>query len=189
MNYKLLEPEFTKNGFRFRQIWREGDFAVFHKVAMEGNIHPTTYDAGFETVVVSRHDGYEIAGNKVEPAECYPSNELWGDKGWTYKTLHEAQIKFEILTGKRQATIKPIPVLELPDPNEVKRTRRPRNEIVMLNIPAGEFTTKELAEYNKVEYSASFLWIKDEVGKTLKVAGSRKIDGQRGRASVTYTKV
>lgn len=160
MNYKPLETEFTKNGFRFRQIRREGDIAIFHKLALEGlprsAPHTSTYDAGFETAVISRHDGYEMAGNKFDPAEMYPSNEQWGTKGWTYHTLYEAELRFDRLLGK-------IPEAKVVGEEVPAKPRRPRGEPINLTIPVGEFTVGELASKNSVDYSIAFQWNKAAV--------------------------
>jgi hypothetical protein len=189
MTYKPLETDFIKNGFRFRQIWREGDVAVYHKLALEGMHHPTTFDCGFETFIVQKYDEREIAGVKVEAKEAFPSPELWGTKGWSNPTLWDAEKRFEILLGRRQEEKKVIPIVE-EEKEEHERTRRPRGTVLAINLPGGEFTTKELASFNNLNYPEVFLWLKDTglpEGK-VKVVGERKIEGQRGPPSKTYTK-
>ena len=74
--YKPIPTEFKKNGFTFRQITREGDWAIYEQ--SKAGISRSW----FELVKIQRHDGYEIAGNKTEPAEFYPSNESWGKLGF-----------------------------------------------------------------------------------------------------------
>lgn len=189
INYKPLETDFNKNQFRFRQIRREGDIAIFHRAAIAGGLHPTAFDGGFETVVITRHDGYEIAGVQMEPAECYPSNEQWGAKGWSYPTLFAADQKYERLLGRLEEVVKPEIEMVPVDLTVAPKPRRPRGEVVTLNIPEGEFTTKELGEFNKVEYSVAFLWLKENVGTLVRVKGERRVEGQRGKASKTYEKI
>jgi hypothetical protein len=189
ITYKPLETDFTKNQFRLRQIRREGDIAIFHRTAVAGGIHPVAFDGGFETIVVSRHDGYQISGVVMEPAECYPSNEQWGAKGWSYPTLFAADQKYERLLGRLDEVVKPTVEMIPVDLTEEPKTRRPRGGIVILNIPDGEFTTKELGEFNKVDYSVAFTWLKENVDKLVKVKGERRVEGQRGKASKTYEKL
>jgi hypothetical protein len=57
---------------------------------------------GFEVILIQKHDGYEIAGNKVEPAEHFPKNEDWGKSGWYYigpKARQLADEKYRELNG------------------------------------------------------------------------------------------
>jgi len=168
MTYKPLETEFVRSGFRFRQIRREGDIAIFHKLALQGlpqsAPHISTFDAGFETVAIGRHDDYEMAGVKIEAAESYPGNEQWGTKGWTYTTLYDAELRYERLLGRLAAeTSSP---LKEGVPTPVEHKRRPRGEPLTLTIPVGEFSTKELAETNKVDYPSAFLWLKAALGES-----------------------
>jgi hypothetical protein len=69
MNYKLLEPEITKSGFRFRQLVREGDIAIFHKVHLPSISHPKAKDAGFEVVVIQKHNEHERAPGVIIEAK------------------------------------------------------------------------------------------------------------------------
>ncbi len=184
MNYKTLETDFTKNGFRLRQIRREGDVAIYHKVALQGNVHPVTYDVGFETIVVSRHDGYEIGGVKVEPAETYPSSEQWGQKGWTYKTLLEADNKYETLLSRN------------PEPGVVEEdvvvpvARVVSQPNLTLVIPEGEFTTAMFGQANNLPVPGkgyTELMALKAAGKVVEVC-KRKLTEGKGRASTIFSK-
>jgi len=75
---KKLSPLFDKNGFTFELVERRGDFAVFRKFKERGK------SESFETVKITRHDGYTIAGKEIPPGECYPSSEQWGTHGFTF---------------------------------------------------------------------------------------------------------
>ena len=179
IQYKPLETEFTKNTFRFRQLRREGDIAIFHKVAMQGTARPKAHDAGFETVVVSRHNGYDIAGVHMDPAECYPGNEQWGQKGWTYTTLFEAETRYEQLLGRApEAPIIPDVEKDEETPGEeieTHRTRRPKGTALVLSVlPSGEFSVKELAAANKVEYVTAYQFVKQELDKTMKATRTER---------------
>jgi len=145
MNYKPLGTTFQKNGFRFKQLFREGDIALFHKV----HLNPA-HDGGFEVVQISRHDGYEIAGNKVEPAEMYPNSESWGVKGFTYPDLFHAETKFEKLKSGDNSPEIPDEPAQLEDTSETsKPARRPRGAgLPEITFPEGEFSIKEVAALN-----------------------------------------
>ena len=82
---KTLPKTFSKNGFEFEQIDRRGDLAIFRK-------HKKSRCVSYEVVKIQSHDGYEIAGKKIEAGECYPPSESWGSLGFTLPT-YEAALK------------------------------------------------------------------------------------------------
>ncbi len=84
---KTLETSFTRKGFQYRQISRDGDVAVFEQ-RWGKNGSPA-----FETVIVQRHHGREIMGVKIPPAEFMPSTSQWGVKGWTFTHRDQALLK------------------------------------------------------------------------------------------------
>lgn len=85
---RKLVKSFKQKGFNFTQIKRDGDFAIFKKIPVNGT------HVSYEVVIVSRHNGYELGGQYIEPAETYPSSSQWGVKGWTCTSLKEAETKF-----------------------------------------------------------------------------------------------
>ena len=154
--YKPLGVEYKKNGFNHTQLFREGDVAIFHKV----HIDPI-YDAGFEVVVISRHEEYEMGGNKIEAAEAYPSPEMWGTRGWTFTAseLLKARNKYEKILKGDLTTDVVVEVVEEPVVAVKERAKRgaPKAD---LTIPVGEFSIGELAEKNQVDYNHANLFIK-----------------------------
>ena len=187
MNYKPLELQFTKTGFRFKQLVREGDLAIFHKVALD----PRPHDAGFEVVVVGRHDGYEIAGVKIEPSETYPSNEQWGNKGWTYPDLYNAEVRFERLkTGDvpLETTLQESPV----ETEEAPKTqRRPRGSgLPVVVFPDGDFSIKEAAVLNpSINPATIYLCVKDAVKNNVLVETRSERRSERGKPTQLFAKV
>ena len=97
IDYEPIKTEFRKCGFQFTQIVRNGDVAIYHKVAIKGNRHPVSFDAGFdagfEVVIIGRNNG----GNRYypNPTEVYPSSSFWGTRGWTCDNLYAARVKME----------------------------------------------------------------------------------------------
>lgn len=88
---KLLEKEFKSCGFNFEQVQRKGDVAIYKKKAISHVGH------SYEVIKISKHNGYKLGGNYVQPAETYPSNSLWGTHGWTCTSIEAAQSKFDDL--------------------------------------------------------------------------------------------
>jgi hypothetical protein len=93
IEYKPLKTAFRSKGFDYRQIERKGDIAMFEQTK------PGLSGKWFEVVVVQRHDGYELGGKPVEPAESMPSSSQWGKKGFTFRTQEAAERKFQQLSA------------------------------------------------------------------------------------------
>lgn len=91
MNFKPLSKDFRKFGFNFKQIWREGDYAIYEQTR---NGSP---QCNWESIRIRRHNGYTIGGVDIEPSEVYPSNEKWGNDGFTHTTLESAHAKIEVM--------------------------------------------------------------------------------------------
>jgi hypothetical protein len=95
-SYKPLATQFRRGGFDYRQIYREGDFAMYRQT-WKGNEH----SAGFEVIRIRRRDGFQIGDKFVEPYEIYPNSEAWGVDGFTFTNRNKAWAKFfEISLGE-----------------------------------------------------------------------------------------
>ena len=95
--YKPLPQEFRRDGFDYRQIYRQGDFAIYRQT-WKGNEH----SAAFEVVRIKRRQGFQIGDRFVEPAEVYPNSEAWGADGFTLTDKDAAFAKLrEITTGSK----------------------------------------------------------------------------------------
>jgi hypothetical protein len=77
-SYKRLPKQFRHDGFDYRQIYREGDFAIY-KQTWNGNEHT----AAFEVIRIRKREGFQVGDRWVEPGEVYPNSEAWGTDGWT----------------------------------------------------------------------------------------------------------
>lgn len=86
---KILEKQFTSCGFEFKQVHREGEFAVYKKWK------PEYRSPIFEAIEIKSHNGYTIAGNYCAPSEMYPSNEQWGVLGFTCTDLKQAYARID----------------------------------------------------------------------------------------------
>jgi hypothetical protein len=88
--YKLLETQFQRGGFSYKQIAREKDVAIFEQ-AWRRSSEPSIC---WEVVIIRRHSGKTIKGHWVEPSEFYPSSSEWGKYGFTFPNRDKALAKF-----------------------------------------------------------------------------------------------
>ena len=93
---KILEDSFTSRGFKFSLVKREGDVAIYKKQLDE----PDSEAHNYEVIAIKRHNGYEIAGVKMPPAEMYPSDSQWGDWAYTCMSREDADKRFNQLQEK-----------------------------------------------------------------------------------------
>jgi len=84
---KPLSESFKSDGFNFRQLYREGDIALFEKSKSERN-------RGYEVVRIQKREACLAFGKLLPAREVMPSSERWGKDGWTYPDLTSAQAKF-----------------------------------------------------------------------------------------------
>ena len=82
---KLLQT-YQRNGYTFTVDNRIGNHAAYEGTKAG---HASTY----ETIAIQHHNGREIHGKQIPPAEYPPSNAEWGSKGWTYSTEEKAKRK------------------------------------------------------------------------------------------------
>ncbi len=76
---KPLPKEFRRDGFTYRQIYREGDFAIYEQT-WNGCRSPSI---SYEVIRIRRRDGFQIGGRFVAAGEVYPKAETWGVDGFT----------------------------------------------------------------------------------------------------------
>jgi hypothetical protein len=88
---KQLPTRFDKSGWRFTQILRSGNVAIYRRKFIAGK------SEHFEVIRIGCHTGKVIAGRVIEPAEVYPSAEDWGSRGWTFSSEEAARARFEAL--------------------------------------------------------------------------------------------
>jgi hypothetical protein len=88
---KILSKNIQNKGFIYKQIKREGDKAIYEQTKKGFKFK------NYEVVKISRHNGYEIGGQYIAPAETYPGASQWGVNGWTFSDLKDAEKKFKTL--------------------------------------------------------------------------------------------
>ena len=87
---KKLDKEFESAGYKYKQIHREGVYAIYERKHIN-----STKDPHYEAIKVQSHNGMVIAGNKIPPSEFYPSSNTWGRLGYTCQTKKQAYIRLD----------------------------------------------------------------------------------------------
>ncbi len=101
--YQPLPTEYAKNGYQYTQLQRTEHVALYRQACAEC---PTF--CAYEVCRIQRQEaGTRTLGGatiEVVAKELLPGSEMWGEKGWTYRTLATAEAKFqqqhELLTAK-----------------------------------------------------------------------------------------
>ena len=70
-----LRTTFTRDGFCYRQIWREGDVAIYEYNSRGGS---------FEVVIILVEPERVKFGKFCPKHEVYPATSQWGTYGWTF---------------------------------------------------------------------------------------------------------
>jgi hypothetical protein len=90
-----LAEEFTKNSYTFKQIFRDGNLAIYQQTGENGDVH-------FETVRIRKHK--QDFHNKRAGDEYYPSDKAWGVDGFTFLSLESAKQKLKELKNPNHST-------------------------------------------------------------------------------------
>ncbi len=132
---------------------------------------------GVEVVIpnIKKAGTYPLPGGKTitysEDFEEYPGASLFGKKAWFYQNIEMAEKQFEILrkevieddTDEEQkpntAVVDDAALAPTPTPG---RRGRPKVERPPLNLPDGEFSIKEVAEKNAVDYIVAAQFVKEQ---------------------------
>jgi len=81
---KTIAPEFTRDGFNYKQIWRQNDVAVY-EYGCPGR---------YEVIVIKREPAcISPNGGTFPERERYPRSHQWGQYGWT---LTDREIALEV---------------------------------------------------------------------------------------------
>jgi len=87
--YKTIPANFTKKGFTYELIKREGNRAIYKQTRKDTQL------CNYEVVKIGKHNGYTMGGVYIEPSETYPGSSLWGIMGWTCTSLDDATKRYE----------------------------------------------------------------------------------------------
>lgn len=143
-----------------RQLKRTPKVALYEVTNKRGVV------AGYEVFMVTIVEaGTPLpGGGKVEESyERYPSANQFGRIAWAPSSLGQAErIYAGLLEGKKPCDLE-VPSNTSAEPditNDEPKAKREKKVMPTLTIPVMEFTIKELAEQNKVEYPIAFQTVK-----------------------------
>lgn len=157
------EGGFSANPLNYRQLKRTDKVALYER-SRDGKI--MDYEVFFITMFLK---GRRVFAKVLEDdEEHYPSTGQWGKIAWTLPNFETALKRFNELEN---------------------RSNIPENEEeTPLTIPDGEFTVRELAENNNIEYIVASNFIKTalEIGTT-KCVGEKRFHA-KGKPSKLYAK-
>lgn len=96
--FKPLDTQFTENEALYTQIRRCGNVALYHR-RRSGKVNWEDFEVirirSQKAGVSFRKNGEETVKVEFEAKELYPSDNQWGDFGWTFQTEEAAVVKFQ----------------------------------------------------------------------------------------------
>ena len=91
-----LPTRFSRGEFTYRQIAREGMWAIYEQI-WNGNSNAKPC---YELIRIRRSSARQIAGVTLAPAEMYPPSESWGKYGFTFTDKDAAFAKVKEVAGR-----------------------------------------------------------------------------------------
>ena len=83
---QMIEMIFDEGKFRYTQIERHGDLAIYCQELKSSNVKR------YEVVRLRVQKAYVFPSGVSKPErEVYPTSRVWGKDGWTHFTLDDAQ--------------------------------------------------------------------------------------------------
>lgn len=86
---------FSRRTYQLTQVWRSGMVAIYEQ-RLRGVAAPISWE-----VVRLRVAKAHLRDKDQSPKEAYPPHATWGTRGWTYRTLEQAQVKAALLTSRQ----------------------------------------------------------------------------------------
>ena len=109
---KKLEKIFDSKGFRYSQIQRNSNVALYRQEALKRKSSISFFDkvaegdeyfVHYEVILIKKQIESKAMFKGVqvtfEAKESYPKDKEWGDHGWTFFSLREAEYYFIGKTG------------------------------------------------------------------------------------------
>ena len=94
---KKLQKNFTEGKFKFEQLDRQGNVAIYRKSYIPGKSYT------FELITIKSHNGFKMGMVTIPPAEMYPNDKTWGGdvaRTYTEKQEDEAFREFKKLSKR-----------------------------------------------------------------------------------------
>lgn len=190
---------FSDNPLTYTQLKRNEKAAVYMR-SRDGK----PYD--YETFLIKvKPKGTRIFQKVLaDDEECYPSCSQFGRIAWSYSNIGMAMLRFhelthgkvkeEVVEGEEDSQDEPTveakaPKASAPAPEENEEMEAKPYKGPDLIIPVGEFSTKQLAAHNNVQYPIAFLFRKDAERKgKIKFSRKQKADG-RGKPTDIFVAI
>jgi len=86
---KIIEKEVKKNGFLYKQIYRENDVALFEQIDLDNNL---TIAYEVFKISIMKPNNYI-----TDYFEKFPSNEDFGKTAWTFNNIEKATETYNVL--------------------------------------------------------------------------------------------
>lgn len=164
MDFKPLRKEFESKGFSYKEVIRYPDnWCIYSQTSLNTNTL-IAYEV-FQTYVAP---AYKLHGNVIPAKEFWPSDNSFGFKAWSLPTLQGAKNKMEEIKNRKEE-------------KQEERTE--------FQIPIGDFTTKQLSEYNKTNYVTAFNWVKENLNKKIVFIEEKHLHSGRGKKSKIFRKI
>jgi len=195
------------------KVWTGDDFGVVDAITLK-QIKRTPTDAPHPAALYERYKkngvlkGYEVfivkivragtpqlgGGVVAEDYEVYPRFRSFGKTAWQPDSLATAEMYYEnLIAGKRPRDV----ATEIEDADDaddegqtvpVVHVTKVQKPVAELTLPNGEFSTKELAAQNGVDYSIAYLFLKGALqASTVKPTRAER-RASRGKATQLYVK-
>ena len=193
-----LVKRWTGDGFGdadariFTQVKRNEHVALYRRT-----VEATGKYDGHEVFLIKvRHKGDKLPGGLVEAEdrEVYPSANAFSKIAWQMG-LGACEQKFQEMTDRMNGIVHEKP--EEPEEEEAetpaaageepKHRGRPKKELPTFVLPDGEFSVKDLAAANSVEYVTAYQFVKQEEGKTIVPTRSER-RAEKGKPTQLYSK-
>ena len=169
-----LPIKFKSGNWEFKQVWREGLFAVYAKGQGDA-VH-------YEAIKIAETPEYTIAGNVIEARESFPSDSDWGVSGFSCVTLADAHKRIGYMKDNKDDII--LKQKEVDDNGQVIT----RGQYKLTYPQDKEFSVAELEILNKdIKKHNIYPAIRKLVEKN-EIKETRKEQGKKGKPTTYYIK-
>jgi len=96
--YVTLPENTRKNGFDYTLVKRLEKFCIYRQDCGSGVFY-------YEVFIAEIKPAVTIMGNSLPAREVMPADEAFGVSAWTFRTLSDAYVKFNLLTGGSAASV------------------------------------------------------------------------------------
>ena len=117
-----VETDFTEKGFRYTQIAREGEWAVYHKTKESGSYFSNEYEV--VRIKQARLHPKDPNPEGWDKREAYPASRRWGRHGFTILGREEALARMRSKAQGGGKRVKKGASQDKPAP--AKSSRRPK---------------------------------------------------------------